>query len=536
MYTLMIVDDDEITRSGISRFLQKSVPLIQSVWTAQDGEEGLKLYEEYQPDFLLVDIEMPKMDGLELIEQLRLNGYQPNVIILSDHKNFSYAQSAVRLGVKEYLTKPIMPSDILRVINELIGEEDKRDHHLKKLHETASEQFENLLVLRERFFNSLIYTSLYEQIDEQYIKQRALLIDLDLSASLYMVVILRVASIEDSLKNKLASESLDSLFHVIPDPVFPEKIKCYSVILNEKDIALILFSNDSDREGFFKVVNSGLSRVLSIAKKKLNMIVCGGIGRQYDQISGICKSYNDALDALISIENNHGTEQLRNYEDISPFELFLDKNLLTEPETLLLHGVKYQSYEQCIEYVDQLFSILQNYWIHHCSYVKSYFLKVAVLIWRDLQNMNNGESDIGIDFSVVLNCEKINDCFQWFRNFLNVVVDSYKKVNEEKGNSLLNKARHIILDNFSNCDFNIDDVASQLFISSSYLRQIFKKQSNESFVEYLTRIRMENALELLQRSNLRIQEIAEQSGFANQRYFSVCFKKHYGKTPSECRS
>jgi len=150
--------------------------------------------------------------------------------------------------------------------------------------------------------------------------------------------------------------------------------------------------------------------------------------------------------------------------------------------------------------------------------------------------MNNGESDIGIDFSVVLNCEKINDCFQWFRNFLNVVVDSYKKVNEEKGNSLLNKARHIILDNFSNCDFNIDDVASQLFISSSYLRQIFKKQSNESFVEYLTRIRMENALELLQRSNLRIQEIAEQSGFANQRYFSVCFKKHYGKTPSECRS
>jgi two-component system response regulator YesN len=536
MYNLLIVDDDEITREGISRFVIKNFPDINAVWTAPDGEEGLALFEEHHPDFIFTDIKMPRMDGLEFIEHLRQDGYQPRVIILSDYENFSYAQSAVRLGVEDYLTKPIMPAQILDVTRKLISKQDEHDRFLKNVRELMGKYHENLPVLRERFFNSLINTLPYESFDEQRVRLRAQRVDIDLSASFYTVAVLRVSSERFSSENELPAEQFTAFFATSSANIFPANLRVYDIVLGKTDIALIILSNSPDQNELFKIVNISLNKLLIYARKYVNIVVDGALGRQYNQIEGIRRSFSDALEVLESLENCPEDGLIRNYGDITPYKNFLKGVVLTKPEVALLHGVKYQPYDRCVEYADQLFVMLKSFWPFHSDYVKSYFLKLAVLIWRDLQNANNDESDFKVDFSALLATDEMTTCIQWFRLFLRMVIENYEHMNEEKGDTLLNKARRIMLDNLSNSEFNIDDVASQLYISSSYLRQIFKKQSSESFVEYLTHIRMEKALELLQNSNLKIQDVAEQAGFSNQRYFAVCFKKYYGKTPTEYRN
>lgn len=140
-----------------------------------------------------------------------------------------------------------------------------------------------------------------------------------------------------------------------------------------------------------------------------------------------------------------------------------------------------------------------------------------------------------MNFNSLLQSEAFEQSIDWFKDYISRVIEIYKNQNEEKGNALVNKGKHIIQSNLHNPDFSIDDVASELYISSNYFRQIFKQQTNESFVEYLTRMRMQKAISLLINSEAKIQDIAELTGFSNQRYFSVCFKNHYGYTPSEVR-
>jgi two-component system response regulator YesN len=108
-------------------------------------------------------------------------------------------------------------------------------------------------------------------------------------------------------------------------------------------------------------------------------------------------------------------------------------------------------------------------------------------------------------------------------------------VKEGKGYSLVEKAREIIAVSYPNSELSLDDLAAKLFISPNYLRSIFKQQVGESFVEYLTGLRMGKARELLNDPSLKIAAIAGQVGYADQHYFSICFKKYYGLTPSEYR-
>lgn len=526
-YSLLIADDDEITREGIRKYLLKSFPLLESIRTAKDGQEAFALFEEHQPDIVLTDIAMPRCDGLELVEHLHQNGYYPKVVILSAHENFSYAQNAVRLGVGDYLIKPVMPAQIREILQKLLDELEQHSTFLNNISDMMNKYQENLPVLRERFFHSI----LHEDFSENQILEKARLVDLDLSGSAYTTAVLRMTS--PVLEHASLAEKFANFLSTVIDAMFPPEIKVHYTMANSSDAVLVIISGDGDTRKLFRTVNTSLNRLLSSAKKYTNLCVSGALGRQYKSAGDIRKSYQEAMNALTS-ENGKATGSIRNYEDISPGrDLYFRMD--GELENSLLQSVKYQSYARCLELIDQMGEQAENCRGMKFEYIKTYFLKVTVLILRDLQNYNDGRVDFNVDFNCLLSTANLEACLVWFKLFVNNVVESYQRLNREKGSSLVNRAKHIINDNIANSDFNIDEVASVLYISSNYLRQIFRQQTDESFVEYLTRIRMEKAMDLLKNSNMKIQDIADSTGFSNQRYFAVCFKKHFGKTPTEFR-
>lgn len=528
-YTMLIADDDEITRESIRRFLLKSFPdRLQSIWTAKDGQEAFELFEEHHTDLVLTDIAMPRCDGLELVEHLHQSGYNPKVVIISAHENFSYAQNAVRLGVGEYLLKPILPAKIREITGNLLDDLDQHGMFLNNITKMMNMYQENLPVLRERFFNTIIQ----EDLDERRILEKAKLVDIDLRGLSYTVAALKVESPGAAPEQALAAEKFANFLATVIEALFPPDIHVYYIMVTSVSAALIIISDKEDSPALFRTVNTCLNRLLKSAMKYTDLLVTGAVGRQYTNVLGIRISYREALNALISV-NSRESGIIRNYEDIAPGRvsaLRMDGDL----ENHLLQGVKYQPYSQCVEYIDQMVQNVAEYQYQYFYNIQTYFLKLTVLLWRELQN-SGGQDEFRINFSELLGTADLESCITWFKRFTRDIVDSYQRLNAEKGNSLINRAKHIINDNIGNSDFSIDEVAAALYISSNYLRQIFREQSEESFVEYLTRIRMEKAMELLKNPGIKIQDIAETTGFSNQRYFAVCFKKHFGRTPTECR-
>ena len=120
-------------------------------------------------------------------------------------------------------------------------------------------------------------------------------------------------------------------------------------------------------------------------------------------------------------------------------------------------------------------------------------------------------------------------------DFAIMTINEVVHLKEGQSNSFVEKLKSITEENIGNEDFNLDIAASMLYISPNYLRQMFKKVTGETFIEYLTNQRMKKAAELLRDNSLKISDITEQVGYSSQSYFTKCFKKYYNVTPTEYR-
>lgn len=531
MYSLLIADDDAIIREGIRKYLLAHFPQFSQIWTAKNGQEAFAVFEEHKPDIIYTDVAMPIFDGLELLDRLYQSGYRPKAVIISAYENFSYAQNAMRLGVEDYLLKPILPDQICAVTSKLLTEMDQRQAFLSNIHNIMNTYQESLPVIRQRFFSILIHGN----AGEKDLLEKARQADIDLSGGTYTAAVLKLAPpAAGSAGGSTAADSFSRFLSEAGGQIFPDGVRVYNFVDNGLNVVLIAVLDREDPRGLFGLMNRSLDKLMGSVKSRTDLTIeKAALGRQYTRLEEISRSYQEALDILISTDNAP-SNSVCNYTDVLASQetgIKIDSTL----ESRLLHYVKYQSGERCLRLVDQLEAQISDYRYSRFEDIRAYLLQLTALMWREYQQFSGGKTDFQVDFGGLLGKGTLDCCLSWFRAFVQSLVAGYQRVHYEKGHWLVNRAKCIIRDNISNSEFSLNDVASALYVSSNYLRQLFKQQAGESFVEYLTRIRMEKAVELLRNTNMKIQNIAETTGYSNQRYFSVCFKKHFGKTPTALR-
>lgn len=120
---LLIADDEDMIRNGIAKYIALHTDRYENIYLARNGQEALELLHRYKPDIMLLDVQMPVMDGIEVMRQAKRAGILPCTIILSGYDEFSYAQQALRYGARDYMLKPSRSSDILKKINEIADEQ-----------------------------------------------------------------------------------------------------------------------------------------------------------------------------------------------------------------------------------------------------------------------------------------------------------------------------------------------------------------------------------------------------------------------------
>ena len=129
--SLLIADDETVVREGIGKYIRLHTDRFQNIYLARNGQEALDIMMKYQPSIQLLDVQMPLMNGLEVMRRSREAGIPLHVMILSGYEEFRYAQEALRMGAKDYLLKPTASSEILRKImklaDEIYGPEPEKD-------------------------------------------------------------------------------------------------------------------------------------------------------------------------------------------------------------------------------------------------------------------------------------------------------------------------------------------------------------------------------------------------------------------------
>ena len=162
---LLIADDEDMIRNGIAKYIQLHTDRYEVIYTARNGQEALELILRYKPDLMLLDVQMPLKDGIEVMQDARRAEALPVTIILSGYDEFRYAQQAVRYGARDYLLKPTRSSDILKKINDIADEEFGAEMPQAEVREGKNQSIELAKdYMEEHYFESLTLNMVADKV------------------------------------------------------------------------------------------------------------------------------------------------------------------------------------------------------------------------------------------------------------------------------------------------------------------------------------------------------------------------------------
>lgn len=510
MWKVYLVDDEYFVRTSLRQNLPWTENGFQVVGEANNGKTALEEITALCPDIAIIDINMPIYNGLELIQLLAKRGIQCKYIILTGYNEFKYAQQAVRLGVSDYILKPIDYALLLTTLNELKEDILYATSLHRKINDLETEKKELLL---EQYYNDLVNCNLSSHGSIYYDKTILSEKDLIPGYSSYTIAILQVLP-------PLRSDEIHEILGPLPLPDFV----CFHDI--KKRIFFILDSSSHEEADSFL---ADLLRSLKI----LQFSPCIGVGKQYRNFSQLYLSYNEAQIAL----KNHS---LLKKEIIYYDELNTDTtNDYHKLDIKIQHRLKACILGKNIGGTVQILNEFYDSLLHSDCLFQALIFSTIDLIHILVDALS---SQLSMPVSVLKNSDNILDILNnmtdvaEIRNWtIQTYVSAIQNILSSTTNysNVTTKIESFIMENYDNPELTIPLIAEQLYLNYSYLCSCFKRDKHITINDYLNNLRISKAVELFQNGIDNVTYVAERTGFNNSGYFSKKFKKAVGLTPSE---
>lgn len=530
MYKLLIVDDEELVRKAIITKLDWTNIGFDTVLEAEDGEEALSISLEQKPDVVLTDIRMPFMDGLELAEKLGKVLPGTKVIILSGHDEFEYAQEAIKIGVLDYILKPIRSAkltELMERIKKLLDDEKKENEKLQKI---RNQLHQSLPLLKERFLNSLINNS----VKDTEIRKKLDYLDIKIPGDSFTVCVCEIDNLNVLADEKSAADMDLLIFSVLN--IVAELSETKGTAFNDfYNRQVIVFSGENP--GSMKAENdlySILEGIRENVEKYLKVTVSIGIGSTVRKLKDVSISYKDALYAL-DYKMFMGKNRVYDIKDLG----YRQSNIYYPIDKInaVLSTVKQESVEEVKKHVDLFFNDLiskKSLSPDNIKIILSELVNSAQRLLMEIKNEEEGSfnMDFGI-YEKISRHDTLEDIKLVISKFLTDICKYIRTVRNNRNLNIIDKAKSCINEYYHLEDLSLNYVADTVSISPGYLSILFRRETDETFIEYLTRVRMEKAKELLRTSSMKAYEVAYKVGYSDPHYFSICFKKYTGCTPSD---
>ncbi len=510
MIRILIADDEEYEREYLKKIIEEDYKgVLELVCAAKDGAELLTKALEYRPEIILMDIRMPRLDGLEAASQLRMKLPKTELVILSAYGQFSYAKQAMKLGVRDFLVKPYLDAELRETLNRLIAGLDP-DMNAEK-HEQMNEESRIMELLYEDADSDIVWNLAFQKQSGRTLEKELQLYGIRPGG--YKCIVFfqeRMLNIggagTELIRHFFARPSnkviISSLFHHIVLYIFSGEELAYS----EMNAAI-----RKTREYL-----SGLSR---------EQVLCG--------VSGTCRSFEDTGKAFREAEayiEDYALPGLRE----SCSAAVRDIEELCGAQERLQFAILSRNQAQTEEYRSQIVRILRSYEAENEIFARD----LRRLLMSMVRRMN-GQADKRIPTEAAMSLYELFSREEGRERpelaFVEAVgrVEKLAADNISPGNTrIVRKAKKYLGEHYAR-QLGLQTVADELKVSAGYLSKCFKAQEGKSFTEYLTELRLEKAKELMKESDMSITGISYAVGFQDPGYFGKCFKKNERISPSE---
>lgn len=529
MLKVVITDDEKIQLESLVEFIRWADFGMEVVGCASDGMKALDLIQKHCPDILITDVRMPRMSGLELSKKAKEILPEIKIIIISGYEEFEYARSAVDLNAYAYILKPI-DIDSMEAELKKISSVCFQDITMKKEIAGIKEKLEESKpLLIDKFLKDMLNGLLN---DETIIRQRTEYLGVRLPDSKYFAVLFQV---EDSKLLNL-NENEKQLF-TMDFYNYIENICSsinYSIVipLNEFEYVLILSINDECGSQDIITIVDHIREELG--KRYLQKITIG--------VSNIKEGDTSFHEAYKEAE---ATSRQKFYlgkgKNIYYMDITLQGNnpiLLEEMYNKLILHVEIGNIAVVEETLDYIFNAMSGSRSIDELDVKAFCYRMVGDIYRILYTLKENVSAIfgeeHILWQKIGRFDTIPDVWQWMKNIIIEVTRFIYTRQSGKNSNAVNTIREILDTRYIE-HITIEDLAKKVFLTPNYISNIFKESVGDSVIDYLTKVRMKHAARLLSDPVLKIYEVAEAVGFANNSYFANVFKGMYGVTPKEYR-
>lgn len=531
MYRVLLADDEGIMLESLKSIIKKNFGNECEIATAKTGRAVVELAETFRPDIAFMDIQMPGINGIQAIREIRKFNQSTRIVIITAYDKFDYAKEAINLGVIEYLTKPVNRRVIVEVLEKAMQsideERKKRSDNLK-----IQEKLEIVIPIVENgFVNSMILQQ-EETADLQYYQTL-----LDIKEKYAYIVLLQFGIdngngiLTTPVGMSVKAQSIYGDLRSICKEFFP----CISgPIMTSRMVLVVPCEKEENEEKEYseriQVIEDARNMVRKLGQK-LDARFRAGIGKTYP-IEELKQSYREAYRAL-----SESSSSVAHAEDFVTRGSYVG-DFPEETERQMFSLIQKADWNGACEKANVFFDwMIRNYY-DDLSDIQLKVLEIVIIAEKE-GFMNGGIEAYHFSsrkeyLPMVLSCKDYDELRTWFLTRLEAVCRQIAANREGRVESVVSKAKSYIDENFSR-ELSLDEVSRVVDMSPYYFSKLFKEEAGENFIEYLTRRRIEKAKELLKDPALSVKEICVMSGYSDPNYFSRIFKKWTDESPSGYR-
>ena len=507
MYKLLIVDDEKIERKGI-RSLVEAEKLELEIYEAVNGRDALDFLQKNSVDILLTDVKMPFIDGIELISQAAPLYPDMKLIIFSGYSEFEYAKFAMKMGVEDYVLKPVDPEEFSATMNKVIGELDEQS--LKHEYEQESREY-----IGKHFMYQLVYGNLSI---EDYEKFKGMLDDDLLGFHRMMLVETdkeffgRVGnSIEDEIKQIIAEQSR-------------------YLNLNSQQCLIFLdhkLESGTERDA---VLRAAADRLIHMLKT------------DYDETAyvAVSQSFEPALETIPeSFRILEGLMQEKFYAT-GRYVFFQQDESTGNSITEIENDTLMKQIKQDIRMKDTLnlrkhFNELSERFVGQNTFSQVYVKFIFSNLLKEFYDSMPDADEIQQSREI----EKIY-CTNSFEEIKEIMLSNIEKLEQIFGKNPqmihreIEDIKQYIYDNYAK-DLSVNDLAERVYMTPSYLSFVFKNETGQNLSKFIKAYRMEKAKEMLENTHKKVVTISNEVGYENVSYFCQSFREYFGISPQKFR-
>lgn len=525
MYKIMLADDEGIVIDSVKFIIEKEFGDTCIVEFAKTGRSVIELAESFRPDIAIMDIQMPGINGIEAMKEIRSFSKNTIFIVMSAYDKFDYAKEAIKLGVMEYITKPMERTKIVdalsRAMRQIDSDREKRSNEL-----LIKEKLETIEPIIE---SGLVYNILLKEHFKEDIESYMSILELDARYGYMMAVVCGDEQRGNHMTNAIGSSIRISGKYAEIRNSLKTYSKCVvgSIMSNKIAVFVPCDEHFEDYNERIVLINKARELVREL-RKGTDISFRIGIGG-IKSIKDLSESYQEALKALVAT-----TGSVAHVDDL-PIGCEYEENYPIDLEKSMFDRIERGDTDKALEAADNYFEWMRETQSGSIMAVK---LKILEFVLRaeTLAYESGGQTyRFNARDEYLPQIIEMNNFDQMKNWFLSKVSEACKNIlskKEEKSNSIIEQAKTHIKENFAK-DISLDDVSRTVNISPYYFSKIFKEETGVNFIEYLTNVRIDKAKELLRKTDYSMKEICVICGYSDPNYFSRSFKKNVGVTPTE---